>query len=166
HRVAAGGAAYAHHAEVVAVPRNLVTRVPDGVDLRAASFATVGAIALQGVRRAAPQVGETVVVIGLGLVGQLVAQICAAAGCRVIGAAPRADRAALAARGPGGLVAAAGADAASIAAAVRAATGGTGADAVLLCASTASDEPMQTAMQVVRQRGGVVAVGAVGMDIP
>jgi polar amino acid transport system substrate-binding protein len=164
-RVAAGGAAYAHHAEVVAVPRNLVTRVPDGVDLRAASFATVGAIALQGVRRAAPQVGETVVVIGLGLVGQLVAQICAAAGCRVIGADPRADRVALAERGPGGLVAGAGADAASIAAAVRAATGGTGADAVLLCASTASDEPMQTAMQVVRQRGRVVVVGAVGMDL-
>ncbi|RIK96467.1 MAG: oxidoreductase, partial [Proteobacteria bacterium] len=164
-RVAAGGAAYAHHAEVVAVPRNLVVPVPDGADLRAASFATVGAIAMQGVRQAAPQVGESAVVIGLGLVGQLTVQILAAAGCRVIGADPREDRVALAREGPGGLVAGVGADASAIEKTVAAATGGHGADVVLLCAGTASSEPMQTAMKVVRQRGRVVVVGAVGMEL-
>jgi polar amino acid transport system substrate-binding protein len=164
-RVAAGGSAYAHHAQVVAVPRNLVVPVPEGAELRAASFATVGAIALQGVRQAAPQVGETAVVIGLGLVGQLAAQILAAAGCRVIGVDPREDRVDLARRGPGSLVAGAGSDAAAIEAAVAGATAGAGADAVLLCAGTASSEPLQTAMRVVRQRGRVVVVGAVGMDL-
>jgi polar amino acid transport system substrate-binding protein len=165
-RVAAGGAAYAHHAEIVAVPRNLVAPVPDGVDLRTASFATVGAIAMQGVRQAAPQVGETAVVVGLGLVGQLTVQILAAAGCRVIGVDPREDRVELARSGTGGLVAGVGADAAAIERAVEAATGGHGADVVLLCAGTASSEPLQTAMRVVRQRGRVVVVGAVGMDLP
>jgi len=164
-RVAAGGSAYAHHAEIVAVPRNLVVPVPEGVALRAASFATVGAIAMQGVRQAAPQVGETAVVVGLGLVGQLTVQILAAAGCRVIGVDPREDRVALARRGPGGLVAGVGADTASIESAVAAATGGAGADVVLLCAGTASSEPLATAMQIVRQRGRVVVVGAVGMEL-
>jgi predicted dehydrogenase len=164
-RVAAGGSAYAHHAEIVAVPRNLVVPVPAGVDLRAASFATVGAIAMQGVRRAAPQVGETAVVVGLGLVGQLTAQILGAAGCRVIGVDPRADRVELARTGPGGLVAGAGPASAEVEAAVRDATSGAGADVVLLCAGTASSEPLHTAMQVVRQRGRVVVVGAVGMEL-
>jgi len=161
-RVAAGGALYAHHAQVVSVPRNLVVRVPDATSLRDASFATVGAVALQGVRRAAPQVGETALVVGLGLLGQLCVQLLAAAGCRVIGADPRADRVALAAPG---LVAGVGADAAEIEAAVRDATSGAGADVVLLCAATASSEPLHTAMRSVRQRGRVVVVGAVGMDL-
>ncbi len=163
--VAAGGSAYAHHAEIVAVPRNLVVPVPAGLALRSASFATVGAIAMQGVRRAAPQVGETAVVVGLGLVGQLTVQILAAAGCRVIGVDPRADRVELARGGPGGLLAGCGADAAEIEATVLPATGGTGADVVLLCAGTASSEPLNTAMRVVRQRGRVVVVGSVGMQL-
>jgi threonine dehydrogenase-like Zn-dependent dehydrogenase len=164
-RVAAGGADYAHHAQIVAVPRNLVVRVPQRVALRDASFATVGAIALQGVRRAAPQVGETAVVIGLGLLGQLTVQILGAAGCRVIGSDPRADRVALAQSGSGGLVAGVDASSAAIEEAVSAATGGTGADVVLLCASTTSNEPRQTALRVVRQRGRVVVVGAVGLEL-
>ena len=163
--VAAGGSAYAHHAEIVTVPRNLVVPVPDGLALRSASFATVGAIAMQGVRRAAPQVGETAVVVGLGLVGQLTVQILAAAGCRVIGIDPRADRVELARGGPGGLVAGCGADAAEIEATVLPATGGAGADVVLLCAGTASSDPLNTAMRVVRQRGRVVVVGSVGMQL-
>ncbi len=164
-RVAAGGSAYAHHAQIVAVPRNLVVRVPDGVELRAASFATMGSIALQGVRRAAPQVGETVVVVGLGLVGQLAVQILGAAGCRVIGVDPRGDRVELARVGPGGLVAGCGPGRSEVEAAVAGATGGVGADAVLLCAGTASSDPINTAMRVARQRGRVVIVGAVGMEI-
>lgn len=161
-RVAAGGGAYAHHAEVVAVPRNLVVRVPEAASLRDASFATVGAIAMQGVRRAAPQVGETAVVIGLGLLGQLASRILAAAGCRVIGADPRADRVELA---RGALVAGVGGDARAIEAVIHDATNGAGADVVLLCAGTPSSEPLQTAMRVVRQRGRVVVVGAVGMEL-
>ena len=164
-RVAAAGSAYAHHAEVVAVPRNLVVPVPEPVGLREASFATVGAIALQGVRRAMPQVGETAVVIGLGLVGQLTVQILGAAGCRVVGVDPRADRVELARRGPGGLVAGCGPDSSDVERAVAEATGGIGADVVLLCAGTASSEPANTALRVVRQRGRVVVVGAVGMEL-
>ncbi|MBS1107377.1 MAG: gfo [Deltaproteobacteria bacterium] len=155
--VAAGGSAYAHHAEQVAVPRNL--------SLRAASFATVGAIALQGVRRAAPQVGETVAVVGLGLVGQLAVQLLGAAGCRVVGVDPRADRVELARSGPGGLVAGSGPDPAEIEAMVRAQTAGAGADAVLLCAGTASSDPINTDLRAVRQRGRVVIVGAVGLAL-
>lgn len=163
--VAAAGAAYAHHAEVVAVPRNLVAPVPEGVPLRAASFATVGAIALQGVRRARPEVGETAVVIGLGLIGQLTVQILAASGCRVIGVDPRADRVDLARRGPGGLVAGCGVEAGEVERVVNEATGGVGADTVLLCAGTASSEPANVALRAVRQRGRVVVVGAVGMEL-
>lgn len=163
--VAAAGAAYAHHAEVVAVPRNLVVPVPEGVPLRAACFATVGAIALQGVRRARPEVGETAVVIGLGLIGQLTVQILAASGCRVIGVDPRADRVELARRGPGGLVAGCGVAPGEVERVVIEATGGVGADAVLLCAGTASSDPANVALRAVRQRGRVVVVGAVGMEL-
>ncbi|CAG0960136.1 Glucose--fructose oxidoreductase [Myxococcaceae bacterium] len=162
--VAAAGSAYAHHAELVAVPRNLVVPVPIGVDLRDASFSTVGAIALQGVRRVSPQVGETVVVVGLGLIGQLTVQILAASGCRVVGVDPRRDRVELAGKG-GELVAGSSADPKEVEAIVFDATGGIGADAVLLCAGTASDEPVATAMRIVRQRGRVVVVGAVGMKL-
>jgi predicted dehydrogenase/threonine dehydrogenase-like Zn-dependent dehydrogenase len=162
--VAAGGSAYAYHAEVVAVPRNLVARVPAELPLSDASFATVGAIALQGVRRAAPQVGETVVVIGLGLLGQLTVEILGASGCRVIGMDPRADRLDLAREGPQGLLAAS-ASAAALEREVLAATRGAGADAVLLCAGTATSEPANLALRLVRQRGRVVVVGAVGMDL-
>jgi threonine dehydrogenase-like Zn-dependent dehydrogenase len=84
-RVACAGAGYANHAEWVAVPENLVVRVPDEVDLRKAAFATLGAIALQGVRVAAPTLGEIGAVIGLGLLGQLSVQLLRANGCRVLG---------------------------------------------------------------------------------
>jgi len=164
-RVAAGGSAYAHHAEVVAVPRNLVVPVPDGVSLRAASFATVGAVALQGVRRAAPQVGETTVVIGLGLLGQLAVQILTASGCRVIGVDPLKGRIELARRPPGVLNAGCGPSPDEIDPLVRSVTGGIGADAVLICASTPSSEPANIALRIVRQRGRVVVVGDVGMDL-
>ena len=163
--VAAGGSAYAHHAEIVAVPRNLVVPVPEGVSLRAASFTTVGAIALQGVRRATPQVGETAVVIGLGLLGQLAVQILTAAGCRVIGVDPLDGRIDLARHPPGVLSAGCGPAPDEIEPLVRAVTRGIGADVVLICASTASSEPANTALRIVRQRGRVVVVGDVGMEL-
>ncbi len=84
-RVACAGAQAAHHAEVICVPRNLTVRVPERVTLADASTVTLGAIALQGVRRANPTLGETFVVIGLGVLGQLASQLLKANGCRVIG---------------------------------------------------------------------------------
>jgi len=84
-RVACAGAGQANHADFICVPRNLVCRVPDGCDVKLAATATVGAIAMQGVRRAAPQLGETTCVLGLGLIGQLTVQLLKAAGCDVIG---------------------------------------------------------------------------------
>src|SRR4030042_222533 len=84
-RVACAGSEIANHAEIVLVPRNLIVRVPDGCDLRDAASVTLGAIAMQGVRRADPHLGEIVAVIGLGLLGQIPVQLLKAAGCRVIG---------------------------------------------------------------------------------
>lgn len=83
--VACAGAGYANHAEVIFVPKNLCVKVPEGVSPEDAAFTTVGSIALQGIRRAEPQLGESVAVIGLGLVGQIVVQMLKANGCKVLG---------------------------------------------------------------------------------
>jgi threonine dehydrogenase-like Zn-dependent dehydrogenase len=91
-RVACAGAQCAHHAEVINVPRNLTVPIPDGLDFDAASTVTLGAIALQGVRRAAPTLGESFVVLGLGILGQLTWQLLKANGCRVIGTDVSSDR--------------------------------------------------------------------------
>ena len=84
-RVACGGAGYAVHAEYISVPKNLAVHIPDDVSMEDASYATVGSIAMQGVRQADVRLGETVAVIGLGLLGQITVQLLKAAGCRVIG---------------------------------------------------------------------------------
>ena len=164
-RVACGGGGYAVHADEVVVPVNLVAGVPDGVASDDAAFATLGSIALEGVRLAAPTIGESVVVIGLGLVGLFASQILRANGCRVFGAdisSAAVDRAIA-----GGHVDAArrlGAD--PVEAAIAEFTRGRGADAVLICAATSSNEPVILAGRISRQRGRVVVVGAVGMDVP
>ncbi len=162
-RAACAGAGIANHAEYNAIPTNLMTAIPDGVTAQQAAFANVGAIAMQGVRRAEPTLGETVVVVGLGLIGQITAQILAANGCRVIGVDLREDRRALAAQ-------LAGADPVdpaqgSAAKAVQALTGGIGADRVILCAATDSSAPTNEAFRMCRERGRVVMVGAMGMDL-
>jgi len=162
-RVACAGAGVANHAEFVAVPRNLITPLPEGLTLREAAFTTLGAIALQGVRRAEVSLGETVVVVGLGLVGQLTAQILNAAGCRVVGSDPIAGRRALAERLAGAQTI--DPNAADPAQAVMALTGGQGADAVILCAATRSSEPVNQAFRMCRERGRVVMVGAMGMEL-
>ena len=97
-RVAIAGAGYANHAEFNFVPRNLCAKIPEGVSYADAAFATIGAIALQGVRQAQPLIGERVVVIGLGLIGLLTVQILKANGCAVLGVDPDEERAALATR--------------------------------------------------------------------
>lgn len=162
-RVACGGSGYAYHAEVIAVPRNLVVKVPEDVELKEAAFTTLGAIAMQGVRRANAQMGEIVVVIGMGLVGQLVAQLLQVASCRVIGTDLLPERLALAGQlGAEKTILVGQEDPVK---AVLRHTGGMGADAVIVCAATSSSEPINQAFQMLRERGRVVIAGAVGMEL-
>ena len=159
-RVACAGAGWANHAEYDLVPKNLCVRTPDGVDDEDASFVTLGAIALQGIRQANPALGERVVVVGLGLLGLLTIQLLKANGCRVLGFDPAPERARLACQ--------LGADAAwheGLAEGVRAFTDGTGADAVIITASTTSDEPVNTAAEIARFKARIVVVGFVGMNL-
>ena len=162
--VACGGAEYANHAEYAYVPATLCARVPDGVGLDQAAFATVGAVALQGVRQSGATVGDRVAVIGLGLVGQITVQLLRAAGCEVAGADLDGARcAAAAAMGAGASTSETGSAAATQ---LSAATGGVGYDAVIITAGTRSDAPIELAGQIARDRGTVVVVGDVGMHVP
>jgi predicted dehydrogenase/threonine dehydrogenase-like Zn-dependent dehydrogenase len=158
-RVACAGAGLANHAELIDVPVNLVVRVPDSVGLDAASTVTLGAIAMQGVRRAAPALGESVGVIGLGILGQLTVQLLRAAGCRALVSDLDAERVALA-------VAHGAEDAsADFPARAHALTDGFGVDAVIVTAATASSDPMHDAAQACRRKGRVVIVGDVGLEL-
>ena len=160
-RVACAGAGRANHAEVVAVPANLAVGVPEGVSLRDASFAAIGAIAIQGLRRAAPSLGERVVVVGLGLLGLITVQALRAAGCRVAGVEPVERRRELGAE-LGAELALAPADAAD---AVAAWTGGAGVDAVVVTASAKSGDLVNDAIRMLRRKGRVVPVGDVGLEL-
>lgn len=161
-RVACGGGGYAVHAEYVAVPRNLLVPVPAGVDLEQAAFATVGAIAMQGFRLAEVQVGAKVGVIGLGLLGLLSVGIAQAAGCQVLGVDLDPERVSLAYKM--GAKQAVARDQALQAADVFSL--GKGLDAVLICADTSDNDPVELAGEVARDRAHVIAVGAVGMQVP
>lgn len=159
-RVACAGAGIANHADYNAVPKNLMVRIPDGVSDEDASFVTLGAIALQGVRVAGPTLGERVVVSGLGLIGLLTVQLLKANGCRVLGYDPNPERAALARE--------LGADRAvseELEAAAARFTRGHGADAVIVTASSKSSDPLNQAAEISRLKGRVVVVGMVGMTI-
>jgi predicted dehydrogenase/threonine dehydrogenase-like Zn-dependent dehydrogenase len=162
-RVACAGGQFAHHAEVVRVPRNLVVPVPDGLDLAAASTVTLGAIALQGVRRASPTLGETFVVVGLGILGQLTAQLLAANGCRVVGT--DLDRGRIRQALELGMDAGVHPDDGSDVDQVHRLTGGIGADGVIITAATPSDAVMSTAFRMCRRKGRVVLVGDVGLSL-
>lgn len=159
-RVACAGAAMANHAEINSVPKNLCVRIPDGVNDEQASFVTLGAIALQGVRQAAPTLGERVVVMGLGLIGLLTVQILKANGCRVLGFDPNSTRAELAKELGADVTVSTGLEEAA-----AAFTGGIGADAVVLTASTKSSNPLNQAGEISRLKGRVVVVGLVGMTL-
>ncbi|MGA9529843.1 MAG: bi-domain-containing oxidoreductase [Terriglobales bacterium] len=182
-RVACAGTGYAVHAEVACVPRLLIAKIPSdsqgnllvrtdpnttmqspraAVSFEEAAFATVGAICLHGIRTAEVSLGDTVAVIGLGLLGQITVQLLKAAGCRVFGMDLIERRADLAMQN--------GAEAAS----TRPGefrdlcfqkTGGHGADAVLITAETPSSDPVNLAAEVARDRAKIVAVGTVGMDL-
>jgi predicted dehydrogenase/threonine dehydrogenase-like Zn-dependent dehydrogenase len=162
-RVACAGAQCAYHAEIINPPRNLVVKIPDDLAFAPASTVTLGAIALQGVRRATATLGETFVVIGLGLLGQLTAQILRANGCRVVGTDldPRRIGTACALGMDWGLDANVDSDVEQV---VRL-TDGVGADGVILTASTASSELVATAFRMCRKKGRVVVVGDVGLAL-
>ncbi len=163
-RVACAGAGYANHAEVNYVPRLLAVPVPDGVSTEAAAYATVGAIALQGIRNAGVQAGEAVVVLGLGLIGQLAVQLLKAAGCRVVGLDVVPSRVEMAA-GLGADLALS-VEAEGVAGRVWSFTRSRGADAVLITAATSSSRPLELAAQLARDRARVVLVGVTGMQVP
>ena len=161
-RVACAGGGHAVHAEFASIPQNLMVHLPDSVNFEEAAFATLGAVAMQGFRLAEVQVGAKVVVIGLGLLGLLTTGIAAAAGCQVLGVDLDPQRVQVAramgaqeAVGRGQTIEA-----------VQSFTRGRGADAVLICADTDSNDPVNLAGEIARDKARIVAVGAVGLDIP
>ena len=162
--VACGGGSYASHAEVVFVPKNLAVKIPENVTTKEAAFVTLGAIALQGVRRAELTPGECVAVIGLGLIGQLTVQILNAYGFPVLGldVSQRQVEKALKL----GLREAAVIGQDDVEKVARAFSDGQGVDAVIITAATKSREPIELAGRICRDKGRVSVVGDVGMDIP
>jgi predicted dehydrogenase len=151
------------HAQVVCVPRNLCARVPENVTDDAAAFTVVGAVALQGIRLAAPALGERFVVIGLGLIGLLAVQLLRAAGCRVLGIDPDPHKVQLArALGADVLAVDSSEDAERVA---ERFSEGRGVDAVLIAAATRSSEPVSLAARACRKRGRVVLVGVAGLEL-
>ena len=160
-RVACAGGGFATHAEYNVVPRNLLTPLPKNVDFESAAFTTLGAIALHGFRLAEPQIGENVAIIGMGLLGLLAAQIATAAGCNVLGI--DIDPARLALASSLGFQSAPRQQAIDSA---QAFTANRGFDVILICADTASNDPVELAGVIARDRARVVATGAVGLTIP
>ncbi|WP_415953151.1 bi-domain-containing oxidoreductase [Streptomyces sp. KLOTTS4A1] len=162
--VACAGNEHALHAEVNWVPKHLYTPVPDGLAPQHAAFGTVGSIALQGVRQGEPQLGEVALVIGLGLIGQLVVQLLTASGVRVVGADPDPLRCALAERL--GAVSCGDPGSAAVASAVAGLSDGHGADQVYLAAGGGSNQPVELAAALSRDRGRVVDIGKCRLDLP
>jgi polar amino acid transport system substrate-binding protein len=163
-RVACGGADYASHASFVSVPQNLVAKVPDNVTLEEAAFTTLGAIALQGVRQAAPTLGENVCVIGLGLLGQITCQLLHANGCKVFGIDisnasvefTNKHKYAIAYNRSDGNLKSAALDFSN----------GYGFDKVVITAGAPNNDPIVLATELLRKKGQLILVGAVPMDIP
>jgi len=163
-RVACGGGGYASHSGVVSVPQNLVVQIPESVSLENAAFTTLGSIAMQGVRQANPTLGDFVCVIGLGLLGQIIAQILKANGCQVFGvdvseamvelskdyschmAMTRGDK--------------------DLDSEIKVFTEGHGFDSVIITAASKSADQVEFATAILRQKGSMVIVGAVPMNIP
>ncbi|MCJ7513222.1 MAG: bi-domain-containing oxidoreductase [Anaerolineales bacterium] len=160
-RVACAGGGYAAHAEYAVVPRNLLAHLPDAVDFECGAFATLGAIAMHGFRLAEAQVGERVAVVGMGLLGVLATGIAGGAGCPVLGIdlAPERVRRARSL----GLQVVERSRAEREGAAF---SKGEGFDIVLICADTESGDPVELAGRLARDRGRVIAIGAVGLELP
>ncbi|MBI4219814.1 MAG: bi-domain-containing oxidoreductase, partial [Chloroflexi bacterium] len=164
-RVACAGSGVAGHVEIALAPVNLCAPVPEGVTYEEASFVAIGGIALEAVRMGRVTLGERVVVIGLGLIGQIAVRLLGAAGCHVFGIDRDRQKIDLAMRSGAEASAVAG-DVTSIAGQVKAWSLGQGADAVIITAATESNEPLELAAEVSRERGRVVVTGVVGMEVP
>jgi predicted dehydrogenase/threonine dehydrogenase-like Zn-dependent dehydrogenase len=160
-RVACAGGGHAIHAEFAVIPQNLMAHLPDSVDFESGTFATLGAIALNGIRLAKIQLGDKVAVIGLGLLGLITAKLVAAAGCTVFGTDTNADRVRFARK-------------TGFSASLRinseksglSFTQGRGFDAVLICADTTSSDTVMLAGAIARDRAHVISLGVVGIDLP
>lgn len=165
--VACAGNEYALHAELNWVPINLCVPVPDGVAPHLAAFATVGSIALQGVRQADAKLGDVALVIGLGLVGQLVVQLLVASGVRVVGVDMVPDRCRLGEKA-GALICGSpeGTELAAVESALFQASGGLGADQIFLVAGGSSNGPVELAARLARDRARVVDIGKCKLDLP
>ncbi|XZF15382.1 bi-domain-containing oxidoreductase [Chitinophagaceae bacterium MMS25-I14] len=155
-RVATNG----HHAEIVSVPQLLAAKIPAGVTDEEAAFTVVGAIGLQGIRLIEPSFGETITVIGLGLIGQITAQLLVANGCRVVGVDPDPAKRELAKSK--NIICTEPQHAVDF---VQQLTGGIGADGVIITASAKADEIIAQAAQMSRKRGRIVLTGVVGLNI-
>jgi predicted dehydrogenase/threonine dehydrogenase-like Zn-dependent dehydrogenase len=160
-RVACAGAGYANHSDYNYVPKNLAVKIPDSVSFEDASCATVGSIALQGIRQCDLRLGETVCVMGLGLLGILAVQMLKASGVRVVGFDPDEGRCKLARDLGADMVVSS-----DLEAACNGFSQGYGVDAVLITAATKSNEPVTIAGEICRIKGKVVVTGLVGMDVP
>jgi predicted dehydrogenase/threonine dehydrogenase-like Zn-dependent dehydrogenase len=157
-RVASNGA----HAEIVCVPKNLVARIPENVSYEEATFTVIGSIGLQGIRLANPTMGETFVVIGLGLIGLITCELLISNGCDVIGFDFEEAKVNIAnAKGVKAYVA----NTVDVVKTVESLTGGNGADAVIITASTKSNEVISQAAGMCRKKGRIVLIGVVGLDI-
>ncbi|MGB8399288.1 bi-domain-containing oxidoreductase [Bradyrhizobium sp.] len=151
------------HADIVCVAKNLCAAIPEPVSDEAAAFTVLGAIGLQGIRLAQPTIGETVVVTGLGLIGLMVVQVLRANGCRVIGIDLDARRLDLARQFGAHCISAA--DSADTVAAAIELSDGKGVDAVIITASTSSNEPVSQAARMSRKRGRIVLIGVTGLEL-
>lgn len=163
-RVACAGQDYASHSEIVSVPQNLIAKIPDNVSFEDASYTTLGAIALQGVRQSEPTLGDNVCVIGLGLLGQITCQLLKANGCNVFGIdlssrlvdlakEISADNAMLRSD-------------ANLLATIDNFTNGHGFDSIIITAAAPSNDPIELSAVIARKKGKIIIVGAVKMDIP
>lgn len=161
-RVSVGGAGIANHSQFVAVPKNLAVLIPEGVSFEDASYGTVGSIAMQGVRQASPMVGETIGVIGLGLLGLITIQILKSSGCRVVGFDINESLFEDAYKSGADLCLPSSKESINSALAF---SRGIGLDSVIITAGTSSSEPLNIALEMTRKRGVISLVGAVGLNV-
>lgn len=163
-RVACAGQDYASHSEIVSIPQNLVAKIPDNVSFEEASFTTLGAIALQGVRQAEPRLGDKICVIGLGLLGQITVQLLKANGCRVFGIdlSPNLVKVAI----ESGADMAMTRNHANLMTASQNFNNGHGFDSIIITAAAPTNDPIELSAVLSRKKGKIVVVGAVKMDIP
>ena len=161
--VACTGQGYAGHAEFASVPARLCVTIPEGVDFQSASFVALGGIALEAVRMAHVSLGENVVVIGLGLLGQIAVQILNSAGCHVVGMDINGQKSQMALQLGAEAVAT---DYHQLSTICQQKTANHGADAVIILAASPTNEPLERAAELCREHGRVVATGQVGLEVP